>query len=206
MRPSTQQVIEILKQKKGESKILDVACGRGKETTHIKKILPEVVIHAFDIENSNSFGDDIVFKKGMIEDVPILFPGEEYDIILCQHIFEHIVYPDASILILRKFLKHDGCIVIESPNWTRLFIPFHRNFFWNDPTHVRPYTKYSLKALCKITGLKPVRITTRSSASFKSCLKAVAKSRNPIQIIKRLISICIDPFLKDNIILIAQKD
>lgn len=210
MRPSTKTVIKIIEEANttvGNISLLDVACGKGKETILIRKSNRNVEIDAFDGEPTNSFkpSDNINFKLGFITDIAKLFPEKKYDIILCQHIFEHILYPDSELKILLEHLTINGILVIESPNWTRLFIPFHTNFFWNDPTHIRPFTQKSFENLAKNTGLQVIKIETKSSIGLKESLRVLLRSKNPITFIKRLLACFINPFLRDNIILVAKK-
>jgi ubiquinone/menaquinone biosynthesis C-methylase UbiE len=207
MRPSTKTIFQIISDSHtSDMYLLDVACGKGKETLSIRNKFQDLRIDAFDGESTNHFqvSDAINFKLGFIQDISHIFPEKKYDIILCQHIFEHIVYPDNDLKILKKHLKPNGIVVIESPNWTRLCIPFHKNYFWNDPTHIRPYTKKSFQALAKNTGLQVVSIETKSSVGLKDSIVVLFASKNPFIFIKRLIACFINPFLKDNIILVAK--
>jgi trans-aconitate methyltransferase len=206
MRPSTPYIIEKIKAYSGIPRVLDVGCGKGRETTKIKSACPHAVFHAVDSEHSNHFDDSILFKLGFIEDIPTLFPGEKYDFIIVQHVLEHIVYPDASMKVLASMLNPGGSIVVESPNWTRLIIPFHRHYFWNDPTHIRPFTKYSYEALCRASDLVPGAIYTKSSARFPALFSSLLASRSLGSFFKRLRALVIEPFLLDAIILVAIQE
>ncbi|MCA9353479.1 class I SAM-dependent methyltransferase [Candidatus Nomurabacteria bacterium] len=185
------------------SKVLDAGCGKGRDLKFIKKECPHINFYAVDFENHN-LPKDIVFKEGDVKDIPNIFLEEKFDVIISQHVLEHILYPVDIVRGFKTVLKKEGRIFIESPNWTRLFVPFHNVFFWNDPSHIRPFTKSSYKNLCSESGLEAIKIFTKSSSGFSGSFRTLLKSNNPFVFIKRFIGFFINPILFDTIILIAK--
>jgi ubiquinone/menaquinone biosynthesis C-methylase UbiE len=74
-------------------------------------------------------GVDIVHD---LEDLPLPFPEEEFDEILCQDVLEHIEYIPL-LRELHRILKREGIITIRVPHFTS------RNNFV-DPTHRRLFS------------------------------------------------------------------
>jgi hypothetical protein len=74
---------------------------------------------------------------------------------------EHLKNPDLMIREFSRLLKLKGKLYIEAPNARSILTPSLRsgmtwNFF-DDPTHVRPYSKGSLCSLLKSNGFKIIR-------------------------------------------------
>ncbi len=70
------------------------------------------------------------------------------DFITMNAVLEHIHKPDHIFSEAKKVLKPNGLIFIRTPNWAMDF----KNFY-NDPTHVKPYTPQSLKQTLDLAGL-----------------------------------------------------
>lgn len=206
MRPSTKMIINHLEGASDNYKVLDVGCGKGRDLRKVMEAFPNIEFHAIDMEDTRKYlPDNLNFKIGKVNEIREKFKDTKFDMVICQHVLEHLVYPVDAVLEFKSVLKDGGLIFIESPNWTRLFIPFHRNFFWNDTTHVRPFTKKSYISLCNFSGVKKVDIKVKSSHGLLFGIKNAFSAKNPITFIKRLIDAFINPLLMDNIILVAKK-
>ena len=73
----------------------------------------------------------------------IPFPEETFEGVFCCWLFEHLMEPDRSMRELYRVLKPGGyaCIVVPSP---------HDMFaFYDDYTHIRPFTPNSLRHLAE---------------------------------------------------------
>lgn len=104
---------------KTNCKILDVGCGRGIITKHIKELLPYAQIDGIDIsekaiqhamkENNNIHyvKEDAITFKGF---------GYKYDVILLNNIYEHIENPCELLKNLKNILENDGYFIISTPN------------------------------------------------------------------------------------------
>jgi ubiquinone/menaquinone biosynthesis C-methylase UbiE len=206
MRPSTDIIIKSIKRMNNGSNILDVGCGTGRELKRILLECPHVNFYAIDTEDVGRFlPTNINFKIGSFQDIKSLFPGTKFDGLICQHVLEHIVYPTEAFHVFTDILNIKGKIFVESPSWIRLAIPFHRDYFWNDPTHIRPYTKKSLKSLCSQFNFNPVIIRLMSATKIKMAVLNLKKSSNIQEFIKRFLDALVSPFLNENIILVAEK-
>jgi SAM-dependent methyltransferase len=89
---------------------------------------------------------DVDFEIGRL---PI--ESNSIDVIVSLAVIEHIRDPENFISEILRCLKPGGLIYLSTPN----FQLDYKNFY-NDPTHVRPYTPISLKELLKLNGFTSV--------------------------------------------------
>jgi len=130
------------------ARILDVGCGTGKTIKKISSERPDVHIWAMDMEDtSKGLPAATDFRIGMVDEIEELFKEDSFDAVICQHVIEHLLYPTKMMKGIKSVLKTDGVLFMETPNWTRVYIPFHKNFFWNDYTHIRPYSKETMRRM-----------------------------------------------------------
>jgi ubiquinone/menaquinone biosynthesis C-methylase UbiE len=90
------------------------------------------------------------FIYGSITRIP--FPNESFDGVTCFDVLEHISDSTKAMQEFHRVLKREGKLIIKvasmnNPTW-----------FWNDPTHVRPYTKYSTNLLLVENKFNPISI------------------------------------------------
>ncbi|MDB2680364.1 class I SAM-dependent methyltransferase, partial [Candidatus Pelagibacter bacterium] len=86
------------------------------------------------------------------EDLP--FAEKNFDIITLNSVLEHLHNPEKLLNNIKRILKDKGFFIIITPNWKYSF-----KEFYNDPTHVKPYTPESLEFLLssfKFTNIKIV--------------------------------------------------
>ncbi len=83
------------------------------------------------------------------------FPIQEnsVDIAISLAVIEHILNPDLFLNEIFRCLKPGGIVYFSTPNFQLDW----KNFY-NDPTHVRPYTPASLEILLKLKGFQNIHI------------------------------------------------
>ena len=94
------------------------------------------------VENNGfkSLGLDI--NEINLETDKIDLENETCDVITANSLIEHIKNPDNLMKESKRLLKKDGVLILVTPDWAQNF----KNFY-DDPTHVKPYTKKSLEFL-----------------------------------------------------------
>ena len=109
-------------------KILDVGCGDKflKEPFERKGLLYQGI----DI-------DEIDFNN---DEFP--FPDNSFDFVISLAVIEHIKNTENFLNQINRVLKKRGFVFFSTPNWCYAF----KNFY-DDYTHVRPYTKKSLSRI-----------------------------------------------------------
>lgn len=73
-----------------------------------------------------------------------------FDVIFLQSVIEHVLDPVEMTTALRRYLANDGLLILSSPT--------PGPHFWDDPTHIRPYTPRSFRTLAEICGCETIEI------------------------------------------------
>jgi SAM-dependent methyltransferase len=82
----------------------------------------------------------------------IPYPEEHFEGVFCCWLLEHLSEPDRAISEIYRILKPGGyaCVIVPSPN--------DMTAFYDDYTHVRPFTPTSLKQLVEGSGFNRYRV------------------------------------------------
>ena len=113
-----------------DKKILDLGSGDGAFVEVCKK----QKIEAFALD---AYSHEINFENDKIP-----FDDEFFDFVSLTSLIEHIFNPKIILEEINRVLKKDGIIIITTPNFK-----YSYKIFYDDPTHVRPYTKSSIERL-----------------------------------------------------------
>ena len=124
--------------------VVDIGCGQGDFLTQAK----ELGINAEGIDDkdfwiTHCIKKGLKAKKGSIFEIP--YDENCLDGIFLQSVLEHV---DAikSMKEISRVIKNEGIVAISCPT--------PEKHFWDDPTHVRPYTIKSLSTLFEMFGFK----------------------------------------------------
>ncbi len=142
--------------------VLDLGCGMGHTIRFFKSIHSDCQIYALDIEEAANVPHELIcdFKKHDINTSPLPYEDNFFDFINCQHVLEHLTNPFEVLTECRRVLKPGGTLYVEVPDvrWTLLphlpLICSHKGVFnfWDDPTHIRPYSQQALSRLAVMSG------------------------------------------------------
>ena len=88
-----------------------------------------------------------------LESDKIDLQSESCDIITANSIIEHINNPKNLLTESMRLLKKNGVLIIVTPDWSQNY-----KYFYDDTTHVKPYTKKSLGFLLESYGFKNIKI------------------------------------------------
>jgi SAM-dependent methyltransferase len=201
-----------------QGRLLDVGCGTGKTIRLIRKFRPDIHISAMDMDDySPSLPSDVDFVIAQVDEIASQYAPASFDAVICQHVIEHLVYPTEMIQGIRSVLKTGGRVYIETPNWTRLLVPFSNLWFWNDYSHTRPYSRAALHRLFEDYRFRINAIRTLSSCSWflrKTVQKAGAEGKKDIRIpqqlpqrgiVARISARLLNPLLRDVLVGISEK-
>jgi 2-polyprenyl-3-methyl-5-hydroxy-6-metoxy-1,4-benzoquinol methylase len=146
-------IIKYLRRQK-PGKILDLGCGMGWFMSVLSKKWNKVGVDCskFALKNASNFcytilSDVLSYTKKC---------NEKYDYILMSHVIEHLDNPVLVIKNLKKLLKKNGQLILETPDFdspaARLFNNRFRLLI--DPTHISLFTLDSLSRLLRDSGYK----------------------------------------------------
>lgn len=150
---STKKLSSIPNIKQANS-ILDIGCGMGESLEYIKKFLnPNAMMYGLDLEKNPEIKDFIKFYQGNIEEERLPFEDNTFDVVISNFVLEHLYQPQKLFLESFRVLKSGGYFYCSTEYYTSIFCPDYYNFY-QDPTHVRPWTKRSLKTLALNCGFE----------------------------------------------------
>ena len=90
--------------------------------------------------------DDVDFETGSW---PI--ENEGADIVVSLAVLEHLHDPSQFLQEIRRVLRPRGVLILSTPNWR-----YSASIFYNDPTHVQPYTSIAVERLLTIHGFEKI--------------------------------------------------
>jgi len=132
--------------KRAGGSVLDIGGGDGK-------LLRPFVDHGFDCyvidPHVRSHINGVAGLGSTIRD---LSPSCRFDVILCNHLLEHMLDPVSFLKVLTNHIKADGVLHVEVPDevWGGLPLPLHASF------HVNYFTKRTAEMLLKLSGWQPI--------------------------------------------------
>jgi len=143
-------------------RILDVGCGTGS-------LLQALSETGYDVYGLEPYQDAVAGVTGdlqsRIQCQPFEaadYPENNFDVITLWHVLEHLARPVETLQSIRKFLKPDGTLLLEVPNfashearwlgphWYNLDAPYH---FWH-------FTPETLEAVVKRAGFEVTACVT----------------------------------------------
>ncbi len=124
----------------------------------------------------------------------LAFPDHSFACVFIKDVLEHLRNPAQAVSEIMRVLKAGGrCIA---------FVPAAQSWVWDDYTHVRPYTKTSLRSIFADCGAKVEKISYEPimPGIGRLCRLLRMNSRPwPFWLLAKL------PFMRRNIYIIAAK-
>ena len=118
---------------------IDLGCGDQGFTEYLKTI--NIISHPYDYPSFDIEKDQLKHKDNSV------------DFVTMNAVIEHIKNPDNIFKEIRRVLKINGLVFVRTPNWQMDY----KNFY-NDPTHINPYTPTSLKQTFEFYNLNTIFI------------------------------------------------
>jgi ubiquinone/menaquinone biosynthesis C-methylase UbiE len=138
--------------------IADVGCGKGGFLSFLKSN-EFSKLHGIEIDQKcveyarNKFGLNI--ESGTINKLP--FQDNEVDLLIFNHVLEHIENPLIGLAEARRVLKSDGCLFIEVPDASRYFKGRIFDYFWFCMReHINHFDSVHLSLLLEKAGISNI--------------------------------------------------
>ena len=128
---------------KPNGRLLDVGCSGG---THMKYFSKNGLrCKGVDLRDENVNGFEV--KGCNIEKDKIPYKDNYFDYVFSKSLAEHVVNTDNFFSNVLRVLKPGGVFVCMTPDWES-----QMSHFWDDYTHVHPFTVKSLRNALLING------------------------------------------------------
>lgn len=116
---------------------IDLGSGDKGFSEYLKTI--DIVSHPYDYPSFD------------IEKDCLKHDDESIDFVTMNAVIEHIKNPDNIFKEISRVLRKNGLVFARTPNWQMDY----KNFY-NDPTHVKPYTPQCLEQTFELYNLKTI--------------------------------------------------
>lgn len=149
---STQPGTRFLRSIPSSSRVLDVGCGSGNNGITLRSLVQDVEIHGCDLDIESPAPEWYSYQSVDLDKGELPWPDAHFDAVIFTHVIEHLRNPWTLARELHRVMKSNGRLYIEAPNWTSALVPSfgfrreqHHPFnFFDDPTHVKPWTRHGL--------------------------------------------------------------
>jgi len=151
-RGFAKRLIGLILKYKRVGKFLDIGSAVGF-------LLEEARINGFNVEGIelNKEAIDISKKKGFIINTSFeVYNDSIFDVIVANHILEHIIEPCNFLKDVSRLLKKGGILVIGVPNHNSLVAKLYRKnwYGWGLPEHIWHFDRNSLSFVLSKTGFR----------------------------------------------------
>ncbi len=141
-------------------KILDVGCGSGHFLAEMKKRFDNEYYGVEPGEFNREFAakNGLKMFRGVLKDAR--YPKHYFDLILVNHVFEHVGDPTDTLRELKRILKPGGTLTIGVPNTDALNRRIFGKYWvgYDVPRHLYSYSPEILKKYAQKVGLKTKRL------------------------------------------------
>lgn len=132
-----------------DSVVLDYGCGPGDFLIVCKnKGINAQGVDSYERSIQMAQQRGLTVKKADYTSLP--FPKESFDAVVLQSVIEHADNSVEMLQALVSYLVPGGVLVVSAPT--------PGSHFWDDPTHIRPYTPRSLRVISDLIGTDVMEI------------------------------------------------
>lgn len=167
--------IKFFRNLKRHGRILDIGCGMGY-------FLYACRIYGYEVEGQDVSGDSASYVRselkipvimGQIEKIDI--EDNSMDVITMWHALEHTPDPRKHLKKARMWLKPDGLLIVDVPNYEGTDAQKMWNSWsgWSLPYHLYHFTQDTLVSMLEKHGFKIIRTKDYHSEYIKEKLKQI---------------------------------
>jgi SAM-dependent methyltransferase len=133
-------------------RVLELGCGNCDKLARIRDFNPSAQLYGCDVASPSQLPPFVDFRCVDLENQPLPYESDFFDAVIMIHVLEHLTKHRNAAQETKRVLKKGGLFYVEAPNLRSLFVP---SFlfkveqgsplnFYDDPTHIRPWTKAGL--------------------------------------------------------------
>jgi SAM-dependent methyltransferase len=146
-----------------ETNILDIGPGKGLYSKWFRSQGCRVSCLDIDPSLENFFcGLGCDFHTADLRRNLLPFNNDQFDIIWCSHVIEHLREPLEFLFECKRVLKPGGRVVLRTPDIRKF-----KFSFWTDPTHVSPFTDVSLSKILVLADFADVETSNCDLPSIR---------------------------------------
>ncbi|MCC7426599.1 MAG: class I SAM-dependent methyltransferase [Alphaproteobacteria bacterium] len=135
----------------GPLAVMELGAGDGWALSCTRLGLSRIAVDAADAFAADFAARGIAFHVRDIAREKLPAADGTIDFLMMNHVIEHIAEPLALLAECRRVLRPGGGLYLRTPDILRV-----GHQFWDDYTHVRPYTHGALRAACIAAGFSPL--------------------------------------------------
>lgn len=167
--------IRLVRSQKRQGTVLDIGCGNAYFLAACQK--KGFNVHGLDISDyAVEYATQRLKLPVTVGEVDtVTLPENSFDVITMWHYLEHTENPRNIIKKVTPWLKKDGILVVDVPNYegTDAQKDWENWVGWQLPYHLHHFTENSLKQLLTEMGFKVVKTKTYHSEVVKKQLKKI---------------------------------
>ena len=163
-RLSVQSTLKELKRLKKSGRLLDVGCGTGFLLDEARKYGWEV----YGVELSKwavGYARDQLGLTNVIQATPkeAAYPPNYFDAVVLRDSIERLTDPKSTLIEIRRILKPEGIICVNTPDISSLISKILRARWWGvKQLHLYYFTRKSLYKMLNTTGFLPLKTKTHA--------------------------------------------
>ena len=132
--------------------LLEPGCGRGEHLRLFKNLGMEV--YGLDLSPESPFFEkDLNISICDLEKDKLPYPDNHFDVIYSKSFLEHLGNPGKFLEEAFRVLKPNGLLLSMVPDWESQY-----KKFYDDYTHISPFTIVSLKNIQLVAGFSDVSV------------------------------------------------
>lgn len=152
LTPMVPALARAVRQAPAGTQVLDVGCGLGALLELFHRLNPQLPAIGIDLGAPPQRAAASPFLRGRAEKLP--FRAGQFGLLSCAHVLEHSRDPYAIVAEIARVCAPRGLVYLETPSGRAASFPF--GTFWDDATHVRPYSPAALAQMLEAQGLTVV--------------------------------------------------
>jgi len=149
-------------------RVLELGCGGFDKLKRINGINPLAQLYGCDVGLQPDVPPYVHFSSVNLDKEPLPYEDDFFDVVIMIHVLEHLSNHANAAREAKRVLKKGGLFYVEAPSVRSIFVPSLLfaadqgnpfNFF-DDPTHIRPWTKAGLYYYLRGNGFLVVTVGT----------------------------------------------